>query len=150
MGGGILLSKSELGKRLACSRSGSFHGVMDKLDEIFRLQHELNERIGVHTDGMNEEEKVKWVLNYSRALQQELSELVDSVPWKWWAKYQEFDEQNAKVEVVDLFHFLISIAQVLGMTADDIHRSYVAKNEVNHQRQDSGYSKKDEKDSRHI
>lgn len=123
---------------------------MDKLEEIFRLQHDLNKRIGVHTDGMSEEDKGKWVLNYTRAMQQELAELVDSVPWKWWARYQNFDEQNARVEVVDLFHFLISIAQVLGMTADDIHQAYVAKNEVNHQRQDSGYAKKDSGDSRHI
>ena len=83
-------------------------------------------------------------------MQQEIAELIDSVPWKWWAKYQKFDEQNAKVEVVDLFHFLISIAQVLGMSPDDVHRAYLKKNEVNHQRQDSGYSEKNEADSRHI
>jgi dimeric dUTPase (all-alpha-NTP-PPase superfamily) len=123
---------------------------MDKLEEIFRLQHDLNQRIGVMTDDMDEEEKAKWVLNYTRAMQQELAELIDSVPWKWWAKYQEFDDQNAKVEVVDLFHFLISIAQVLGMTADDVHAAYVKKNVVNHQRQDTGYSEKDHEDSKHI
>jgi dimeric dUTPase (all-alpha-NTP-PPase superfamily) len=83
-------------------------------------------------------------------MQQEMSELIDSVPWKWWAKYQEFDEQNAKVEVVDLFHFLISLAQVLGMTPEDVHEAYLKKNKVNHERQDSGYVKKDEDDSRHI
>jgi len=123
---------------------------MDKLEEIFNLQEELNNRIGVKTADMNEEEQVKWVLNYSRAMQQELAELIDSVPWKWWAKYQNFDKQNAKVEVVDLFHFLVSLGQVLGMSADDIYQAYLKKNEVNHQRQDSGYSKKDEDDSRHI
>ena len=123
---------------------------MDKLDEIFSLQEKLNERIGVMTKDMPEEERVKWVLNYTRAMQQEIAELIDSVPWKWWAKYQKMDEQNARVEVVDLFHFLISIAQVLGMSADDIHQAYLKKNEVNHQRQDSGYTEKDEKDSVHI
>ena len=123
---------------------------MDKLDEIFSLQEKLNARIGVNTKGMSEEEKTKWVLSYTRAMQQEIAELIDSVPWKWWAKYQDFDEQNARVEVVDLFHFLISIAQVLGMSADDIHQAYLKKNEVNHQRQDSGYTEKDEKDSAHI
>ena len=87
---------------------------MDKLEEIFAQQDALNKRIGVNTDNMSDEEKAQWVLNYTRAMQQEIAELVDSVPWKWWAKYQEFDAQNAKVEVVDLFHFLISIAQVLG------------------------------------
>ena len=123
---------------------------MDKLDEIFAQQDALNKRIGVNTDNMSDEEKAQWVLNYTRAMQQEIAELIDSVPWKGWAKYQEFDEQNAKVEVVDLFHFLISIAQVLGMTPEDVYEAYVKKNKVNHNRQDSGYTEKDEADSRHI
>ncbi|GHC07230.1 hypothetical protein GCM10007047_25350 [Cerasicoccus arenae] len=123
---------------------------MDKLDEIFQQQEALNKRIGVDTSSLTQEEKIKWVLNYTRAMQQETAELIDSVPWKWWAKYQEFDEQNARVEVVDLFHFLISTAQVLGMTAEDVYEAYTKKNKVNHARQDSGYVVKDEADSKHI
>ncbi len=135
------------------SRAGGILMDMEKSDqlrELFRMQKALNERIGVHTDGMNEEEKTKWLLNYTRAMQQEMAELTDSVPWKWWAKYQKFDEQNARVEVVDLFHFLISMAQVLGMSADDVFAAYVKKNEVNFKRQDSGYTEKDHADSKHI
>src|SRR5438034_763593 len=122
----------------------------DQLEEIFRMQHALNQRIGVHTEGMSQEEKTKWLLNYCRAMTQEIAELTDSVPWKWWAKYQKFDEQNARVEVVDLFHFLISAAQVLGMTAEDVYQAYTRKNEVNFKRQESGYHVKDEHDSKHI
>jgi dimeric dUTPase (all-alpha-NTP-PPase superfamily) len=122
----------------------------DKFEELFRMQEALNARIGVHTSAMSEEEQTKWLLNYSRAMSQEMAELIDSVPWKWWAKYQKFDTQNAKVEVVDLFHFLISMAQVLGMSADDVFNAYVKKNEVNFKRQDSGYAVKDESDSKHI
>lgn len=122
----------------------------DKLNELFRMQAALNLRIGVDTSAMDEETKTKWVLNYTRAMSQEMAELTDSVPWKWWAKYQKFDEQNARVEVVDLFHFLISLAQVLGMSADDVFNAYVKKNEVNFKRQDSGYVVKDENDSKHI
>ena len=123
---------------------------MDKMDEIFELQEKLNSRIGVNMNEMNDDDRSKWILNYIRAMQQELAELTDSVPWKWWAKYQEFDKQNAKVEIVDLFHFLISLAQVMGMTAEDVYDAYLKKNKVNHNRQDSGYQKKDENDSRHI
>ena len=122
----------------------------DMLEEIFRLQGELNQRIGVNTLAMPEERQPEWVLNYCRALSQEVAELTDSVPWKWWAKYQKFDKQNARVEVVDLFHFLISLAQVLGMSAQDVHAAYIQKNQVNFKRQESGYTAKDENDSRHI
>ena len=138
--------------KTACQESICLYvpSIMDKLEEIFSLQDELNSRIGVVTQGLDDEGQRKWILNYIRAMQQELAELTDSVPWKWWAKYQEFDKQNARVEVVDLFHFLISLAQVLGMSADDVYDAYLKKNKVNHQRQDSGYSEKDESDSRHI
>ena len=122
----------------------------DQLRELFRMQKALNERIGVSTDEFNDEQKTEWVLNYCRAMSQELAELTDSVPWKWWAKYQKLDEQNARVEVVDLFHFLISLAQTLGMSADDVFEAYLKKNEVNFQRQESGYTKKAEDASRHI
>ena len=123
---------------------------MDKLENIFDLQEQLNVRIGVDMKNMDDEERAKWILNYVRAMQQELAELTDSVPWKWWANYQAFDKQNAKVEIVDLFHFLISLAQVMGMSAEDIHEAYLKKNQVNHDRQETGYSSKDENDSRHI
>jgi len=114
------------------------------------MQEALNRRIGVTLPPANDEEKTKWILNYTRAMQQETAEFIDSVPWKWWAKYQKFDEQNAKVEVVDLFHFLVSLAQTLGMTAEDVYQAYLKKNAVNHQRQDSGYVAKDADDSKHI
>lgn len=122
----------------------------DQLRELWRMQDALNKRIGVQTEAMSDDEKTKWLLNYSRAMTQEIAELVDSVPWKWWANYQKFDEQNARVEVVDLFHFLISMAQVLGMSADDVFNSYIKKNEVNFKRQETGYAQKDEHDSKHI
>ncbi|MBU0716595.1 MAG: dUTPase [Verrucomicrobia bacterium] len=122
----------------------------DMLTEIFHMQAELNQRIGVNTLHMPEAKKPEWVLNYCRAMTQEVAELTDSVPWKWWAKYQKFDKQNARVEVADLFHFLVSLAQVLDMSADDIFEAYRKKNEVNFQRQDTGYTAKDANDSKHI
>ena len=123
---------------------------MDKLDKIFEMQEKLNRRIGINPDNLGDDEKIEWILNYSRALQQEVSELIDSVPWKWWAKYQKFDKQNARVEVVDIMHFLVSTAQVLGMSADDIFDAYCKKNAINHERQDSGYVIKNKDDSRSI
>jgi dimeric dUTPase (all-alpha-NTP-PPase superfamily) len=122
----------------------------DQLRELFQMQKALNERIGVHTDGMSEADRTKWILNYSRAMTQEIAELTDSVPWKWWAKYQTFDQQNARVEIVDLLHFLISMAQVAGLSADEVFEAYTKKHAVNLNRQESGYTTKDESDNKHI
>jgi dimeric dUTPase (all-alpha-NTP-PPase superfamily) len=122
------------------------------LHEMFRLQEELNIRVGcnipvIRIDPASQDE---WIQKFSRAIGQENGELLDSTGWKWWRKSQTFDPQNAKVEVIDLFHFIISAAQVLGMSADDVFEAYLKKNAVNHQRQDAGYVVKDENDCRHI
>ena len=122
----------------------------DKLDEIFRLQRELNLRIGVDTVNMNESERQQWVLNYCRAMSQEIAELTDCVPWKWWARYQTFDRQNARVEIVDLVHFLVSLAQVMELTPDDVFEAYTKKHAVNVARQESGYTTKNEADNQDI
>lgn len=139
---------------LTIAKGSSVNGISeqlpDRLHELFRLQKLLNKRIGIDSDNMSDEERVKWVLNYCRAMSQEVAELTDSVPWKWWAKYQKFDKQNARVEVIDMLHFLISLAQVLGMTADDLYEGYVKKNEINFKRQESGYTVKDENDCKTI
>ena len=44
----------------------------DQFRELFRMQQALNDRIGVRTGGMSEAEKTLWLLNYTRAMQQEL------------------------------------------------------------------------------
>lgn len=124
--------------------------MTDHLTTLFEMQNQLNKRIGVDVEHMNDEEQIQWTLNYCRAMSQEIAELTDSVPWKWWAKYQTFDKQNCRVEVVDMFHFLISLAQVLGMSADDVFEAYTKKHAVNVQRQENGYTQKDDDDSRHI
>jgi dimeric dUTPase (all-alpha-NTP-PPase superfamily) len=110
----------------------------------------LNRRIGVDTDKMDDAQRQQWMLNYCRALIQEATELTDCMPWKWWASYQTFDKQNARVEIVDLLHFLISLAQVMEITPDELFEAYAKKHRVNLARQESGYTTKDESDNKHI
>jgi predicted phosphodiesterase len=130
--------------------SAYFQAHPDKLAAMFYLQKLLNRRIGVDTDKMDDAQRQQWVLNYCRAMVQEVAELTDCVPWKWWASYQKFDKQNARVEIVDLLHFLISLAQVMEITSDELFEAYTKKHRVNLARQESGYSTKDENDNKHI
>lgn len=129
---------------------------LSNLSEMFRLQHHLNHRIGadmVDVDAVGDKEAIaRWTQKFVTAMQQELAELVDCVPWKWWRpdEAQPYDRQNARVEIVDLFHFLISLAQLHGMSAEDVYNTYRAKCQINHKRQDSGYLKKDPDDCRGI
>lgn len=121
--------------------------MSDKLELMWDMQRALNERIGIRPDDMAPTEQIQWILNYCRAMSQEIAELTDSVPWKWWAHYQTYNKENARKEVVDLFHFLISVAQVLGMSAKDVYQEYCKKHKVNIRRQETGYRTKDEYNS---
>jgi len=135
---------------------GIYHNPEDRMGMINYLQSTLNEKVdapGQFREFESEEEMIQWILRWVRAMNQELAELTDSCPWKWWKK-ADLDYQNCVVEAIDLLHFLMSLFQTLGLTPDMVMRAYIQKNIVNHRRQDQpgGYTKenKDEEDSRHV
>ena len=47
-------------------------------------------------------------LDWRTAVVVEAGELIDSLDWKWW-KHQDTDVDNAKIECVDIWHFVLSM-----------------------------------------
>ncbi|HZT23873.1 MAG TPA: metallophosphoesterase family protein [Verrucomicrobiae bacterium] len=122
----------------------------DKLAGLFYLQKLLDKRHGQEADRLNEVQRQQWLLNLCRAADQKLSELVDCAPWKWWASYQKFDRPTARQHIVDLWHCLVSLAEVMQMTPDELFEAYTKKRLLNPARQDSGYTDKDENNNKPI
>ena len=93
----------------------------------------------------------KWLVNYSKAMKEELYELDDELLWKWWSK-DEIDMQNIRVELIDILHFLVSAMMCAGLTAEKVFDIYKQKHSVNIKRQDTDYNKKNktEDDNREI
>ena len=83
----------------------------------------------------------KWLVNYSKAMKEELYELDDELLWKWWSK-DEIDIQNIRVELIDILHFLVSAMMCAGLTAEKVFDIYQQKHSVNIKRQDTDYNKK--------
>ncbi len=121
------------------------------LEELFRQQAELNKRIGFDPKALHDRFDPKiagqWLNNYIAAASNELEELRDCTYWKHWCaeakqgrRFEVHDLQNARVEVIDLLFFWISMAQCVGMDANDVMDLYRKKLEVNHQRQKDNYS----------
>ncbi len=149
-------------KCAACGKEDEYE-VDDLLEEIFGMQQVLNLATAQKNDVPELESLMmspakqftnlrgKWLRNYSLAMSQEISELIDSTNWKWWrTKVDLYDEQNIKVELIDILHFWVSACQVMGMTATDVYRIYIQKNQINHERQDSGYVVKDDDDCKEV
>ena len=133
------------------------------LKELFEKQAQLNKRTGFDAKALRENFDPQyagtWLNNYIAAMSNELEELRDCTFWKHWCKeagqgkrFAISDLQNAKVEVIDMLFFWISLAQCLGMDESDVMRIYEQKLSVNHNRQDNGYSMKEktEDDNKHI
>ncbi len=113
---------------------------MELIKEIWDIQADLNRRVIDNYDSIPQDpqKQAEWIRNYCLAISQEVSETIDSTPWKWWKK-MDLDTENIKVEIVDIFHFLVSLAQVTGMSAEDFVDLYKKKLSLNHKRQDGGY-----------
>ena len=79
-----------------------------KLEEMFLLQKKLNDS----TNGNNWElcvNKFGKEINWLRCIHMEVAELIESTPWKHWKNINsEPDMNNIHVELVDIWHFLMS------------------------------------------
>jgi len=94
-------------------------GLIMNLEEIWVLQGELNKIIG--RDTIDNPNTKWWFFDYAIALHDEATELFNCCNWKWWSaeghddQYQKIiDPKNAKIEVIDCLHFLISLMHITG------------------------------------
>ncbi len=81
---------------------------MSKILTMFKLQQELND----NTNGKDWElgvTKQGKEINWRRCIYLEAAELIDSYPWKHWKNINsDVDRENVKVELVDIWHFVMS------------------------------------------
>jgi len=108
----------------------------DRLEEIFSLQKGLTEMMNLDRYPNDIEGRVA---SLCTAMIHEAVELQRTTNWKWWKKPTEFNQAEAKEELIDIWHFLIQASLELELTPDDILREYQRKNEINRQRQKDGY-----------
>ena len=65
--------------------------------------------------------------NWRRAMWVEAGELVDMMGYKWWkdVDIKDWDKKQMLLEVVDIFHFLLSEVMIHRKSADEIYNSYI-------------------------
>ena len=152
--------------------SGSFGVGLDSMDRIFTIQKALNDLIferhdlrakdnspltaekmialGKEPFGPNST-SIEWISKFITALKDEVRELEEEIPWKWWSK-DPIDIQNIRVEITDLLFFIVCLAQAAGLESEDLVDLYQKKAIINLDRQFKNYSKatKDELDNKGI
>ena len=114
---------------------------MDKLDTIFTMQAALNDEI-VALRHLEDVTPDQWHQKLTLAMLSEMAEALDGTDWKWWKNKKEKDPDYLKEEIVDMLHFLVSMALRSGMDAEEMYQRYLAKNQENFDRQ-HGKSRKE-------
>jgi dimeric dUTPase (all-alpha-NTP-PPase superfamily) len=81
---------------------------MNHIEQMFELQRQLNDHTNgvIWVDGFTKENrKISWY----RCIYMEVAEAIDSFNWKHWKSINtEPDWANIRVELVDIWHFIMS------------------------------------------
>ncbi len=83
---------------------------MDKILLMLQLQNSLNDATNGDkwTEGTT---KTGNVINWKRCIYMECAEMIDSFTWKHWKNLDaDADWDNLQIEVIDVWHFIISLA----------------------------------------
>jgi dimeric dUTPase (all-alpha-NTP-PPase superfamily) len=83
---------------------------MNKILQMLKLQQELNDA----TNGKDWEKGITQngkIIDWRRCIYLEAAELIESYPWKHWKNIDASpDYANIKIEIVDIWHFIMSEA----------------------------------------
>lgn len=115
--------------------------MQDRLKTLFEMQESFDRYVKENRK-LPDFSKDEWVQKECIALFTELSEVLEEVNWKWWKNKKEVDYDKVKEELIDVFHFFMSLCLKLGMGADELFDRYMAKNKENFDRQNGISSKK--------
>ncbi|MGJ7034501.1 dUTPase [Anoxybacillus eryuanensis] len=110
---------------------------IEKLEAMFNMQQDLDERIIAERNIKKTLDE--WVAAITIAMESEIDEIRREVNWKWWKQEKEIDLDRLQEEIIDLWHFLLSLSRMVGLTPETIFEKYMDKNKINHQRQEQGY-----------
>jgi dimeric dUTPase (all-alpha-NTP-PPase superfamily) len=110
--------------------------IEDRLESIFSLQKGLANMMNLERYPKDVEGRVAALCT---AIIHEAVELQRTTNWKWWKKPIQFNEAEAREELIDIWHFVVQASLELNLSPDDILTEYKRKNEINRNRQKNGY-----------
>ena len=108
----------------------------DRLDSIFALQKGLADMMNLDRYPIDVEGRVAALCT---AIIHEAVELQRTTNWKWWKKSVQFNESEAREELIDIWHFVVQASLELNLSPEDILEQYKRKNQINRDRQRNGY-----------
>lgn len=91
------------------------------MSELLTAKNQISQMLTMQ-DAMNSRVSDTWQENgyeWYRAIWVECAEMLDHHGWKWW-KHQEIDVAQVQLELVDIFHFGLSLRLMTGADVNEI------------------------------
>lgn len=121
----------------------------DPLQDMMDTQAKFQKQLGFNFPGMTLGEITKYFKEMMIWMDDEAHEVLYELPGKPWKDYSGMTEEEERValdkarkEFVDLWHFILNMALVLGFSADELEEAYFMKHQENKDRQVKGYDHK--------
>jgi dimeric dUTPase (all-alpha-NTP-PPase superfamily) len=113
----------------------------DAFSKIMDAQYRLQLRTGNNILAMSVAEKVEYIKLNILALEDELHEALHETRWKPWTKGPRAINREAYLqELADCLHFMLNLYLAVNASPAEVIAGYWAKNDVNHARQNAGYT----------
>lgn len=105
-----------------------------RLKEIFKEQKDF-QKYFYDPDNLSEEEKIKFTKEYVLSIHKELSEILDTIPWKLHRKDDKVKSTtNTLEEIIDCFKFLLNLCIIHGIDDEIFVNAFQRKSAVVRQR----------------
>lgn len=116
------------------------------LEDVFKIQKQLMDEIKEKHPDFWDNSKIPFEdyrqFMLASAISHEAGEYILETHFKWWKNKDNYKvdlENRRKVEIPDMFHFLIQLCIEDGVTAQDLIKTYLEKVEENKRRQREKY-----------
>lgn len=96
----------------------------DLLEEIFQKQKAFGSKFCPFGQIKHDEERWYWFNEFLDCVVDELMEVQGCLPWKHWKNYEDFeiDPVEIRFEIIDILHFVVSLALLEYISPEDIYR----------------------------
>ncbi len=100
---------------------------MNQIESMLKLQKRLNDETN-GTQWYKGVTKQGKIIDWKRCIFLEAAELIDSYPWKHWKSIDaKVDFENVKIELVDIWHFVMSealrVAKEQGISFEELAKN---------------------------
>lgn len=124
----------------------TFSQEANPLQHMFNLQNKFQFNLGTWDKIQSPQDEQQFINQTILAIIEEATEIMRETPYKnpefvkfGWKKGQKGNDELYAEEIVDLFHFLMNLCILKGITWLDFYKIYCKKNNINHKRQENNY-----------